>query len=541
MSRQQQQQQQTSGSNTQKVEIYIVRHGYSIPNRATDTNLQLHRRKQQNQKSQPNKFLGNIFKIPNYTNISENLSDAISTTSKTFEADPSLTRTGIYQSQLAAQHIVNPDLVFTSVLCRAQQTSIFMFPSQDNIIVAPHLKEENNPFDRKVARLFPTDNIPFKDIITQYEKRHNILSEAQLDKLRYTSDVLDSDTHPCKYNDREMTRNGDIRTFINNFLTPFLSEKKNVFTKSSPLRVAIVCHGGIIRKFLNLTKENKIFNNAIFKLETHVFSKLQQSHDYPIDMQKDVQFIFEGFPPFKETCETNHNLVEADTTYAPTIFKINNYNYAPRYYTYKEIKTILSNASSGEQGTKSIGSRIRDFIDFYKRIQSGEPVNGANDFQRRIINIITKLVNKHKSQNLSEQSIKQLLLNDEQIKNEVYSINDTLRNVINARNLQYYMGSQIDLVNYVNYALHGRPLTNQNILEILMTKGFLQTDTQLKGRSVPRDTRSRTQTGGGGRQQTKGGKPTQQQTGGGAIPPKGGKQTQQQTGGGSDDWVQVRR
>lgn len=209
-----------------RVEVFLIRHGYSIANRST------------------------------FEDEEKWFKSKLGLVEKTYEPDPSLTRTGILQSQDASTKLttIKPDYLFASVLCRAQQTALFMFPTTQKVIVAPHLKEENNYVD---GILINSDNKPFEDILTQYEKRHNILSDKDLQRLEYSKDVLMGD---CTYNDISRNQSGSIKNFLEKFLFRFLA---GVPTTENIFRVAVVCHGGLIKKFLNI---NDVNNNAVFKV-----------------------------------------------------------------------------------------------------------------------------------------------------------------------------------------------------------------------------------------------------------------------------------
>lgn len=296
--------QQTSSSK-QRVEVYLIRHGYSIANRSTtDPNM---------------------------------LQKAKGLLGKTLEPDPSLTRTGIEQCKLASKKVqdIQPDFIFTSVLCRAQQTALFMFPSEGKVIVAPYLKEKNNPADEYF--LMNSDNKPFQDILTQYEKRHNVLSEKDLARLTYSKKVLAigeditivpeeeeqqmmsttqkqqkkqirpttkqeqqfqviSTSSSCCYNDEARGKSGNIQDFLTDYLYDFLI--RNKVQNQELVKVAVVCHGGIIKDFLN---EEHMNNNAVFKVSYTDISNLANKKS-PTRAVK----VFDGFRPFKVSCDPQY-------------------------------------------------------------------------------------------------------------------------------------------------------------------------------------------------------------------------------------------
>lgn len=290
------QQTQTTTPPRRRMEVYLIRHGYSIANRSTtDPNM---------------------------------LQKAKGLLGKTLEPDPSLTRTGIEQCKLASKKVqdIQPDFIFTSVLCRAQQTALFMFPSEGKVIVAPYLKEKNNPADEYF--LMNSDNKPFQDILTQYEKRHNVLSEKDLARLTYSKKVLAigeditivpeeeeqqkkqirptikqeqqfqviSTSSSCCYNDEARGKGGNIQDFLTDYLYDFLI--RNKVQNQELVKVAVVCHGGIIRDFLN---EKHMNNNAVFKVSYTDISNLANKKS-PTKVVK----VFDGFRPFKVSCDPQY-------------------------------------------------------------------------------------------------------------------------------------------------------------------------------------------------------------------------------------------
>lgn len=253
---QQQQQQYETALDKRRVEVYLVRHGYSIANR---------------------------FMTPDEENyyLLEKTKGGLG---KLNEPDPSLTRTGVLQSKDASQNSsirnINPHYIFSSVLCRAQQTALFMFPIEQNVIVAPYLKEENNTADISFVN---TDNKPFEDIYTQYEKRHNLLTNQEINRLVYSKNVLKEGE--CLYNKNAREEPGEITSFLKNFLHPFLRDsiKPTQGIENEPIRVAVVCHGGIIRNFLGIKHTN---NNAVYKVSFKKLSDILSLEKPPSLSQK---------------------------------------------------------------------------------------------------------------------------------------------------------------------------------------------------------------------------------------------------------------
>ena len=281
----QQQFQQVQNLKNIRVEVFLIRHGFSIANRST---------------FEDEKW----FKSKSKVGLVE----------KTYEPDPSLTRTGMEQSQDASTKIttVQPHYIFTSVLCRAQQTALFMFPTRQKVIVAPYLKEKNNYVD---GMLVNSDNKPFEDIFTQYEKRHNILSKKDLERLEYSKQVLEGD---CTYNEKSRNQSGSIKDFLEKFLFPFLVK---VHPTENLIKVAIVCHGGIIKSFLNIKHVN---NNAVFKVSFKSLFDMQNitvEHRQtatsglkrmfipsPRQLRPSFKFqpFFSGYEEFKVSCDPKY-------------------------------------------------------------------------------------------------------------------------------------------------------------------------------------------------------------------------------------------
>lgn len=284
-----------------KVKVFLIRHGYSIANRSTTL-----------KESDVSNISGGAIKtVLKAFSMVEKAKGLIE---KTYEPDPSLTRTGMEQSKNASTleviQKIKPHHVFTSVLCRAQQTALFMFPTSKKVIVAPYLKEKNNPVD---PFLLNSDNKPFKDIFTQYEKRHNILSKDELGRLTYSSHVLATATIQnesqqsssqsqqfqviqqgvrCEYNETAREENGNIQTFLTNYLYHFLKD-----TNERVTHIAIVCHGGIIRDFV---KERQMNNNAVFQVSFHDVSDLKDGR------YSSIQKIFDGYTEFKVSCDPQY-------------------------------------------------------------------------------------------------------------------------------------------------------------------------------------------------------------------------------------------
>ena len=266
---------QIKNLNKIKVDIFLIRHGYSIANRDTTDN--------------PTKIKGLV--------------------GKTYECDPSLTKTGVEQSKDASRmiHDLKPEYIFTSVLCRAQQTALFMFPTEQKVIVAPYLKEENNYVDPLLKN---SDNKPFADIFTQYEKRHNFLSKENLQRLQYSDGILNKDG--CTYNNESRDISGSIKDFLEIFLYPFLKEKfvsKERFTAERNVKIAVVCHGNLIKQFLGITK---VCNNAVFKVSFPHLSDMEK-----ISRQGQVSgggasakfkhdVIFNGYEQIKLSCKRDY-------------------------------------------------------------------------------------------------------------------------------------------------------------------------------------------------------------------------------------------
>lgn len=283
------------------MELFLIRHGYSVGNRASKASLH-----------------------------------------KYVEGDPALTRTGVLQSQRAASYAetINPHFVFTSVLCRAQQTALFMFPGKE-VIVAPHLKERNNPVDRGLSS---SDNKPFRDIITQYEKRHNFLSKEQLARLSYSRGVLKKDM-PCQYTDEAVDTSGDMRRFLGEFLLPWIGLHGGDIPDHS-VRVAVVCHGKILQDFFKPIPPSRrslvervrqrfvsattpsVHNNTILKVVAATADQLL----FPTTPET----IFRGYIYHKMVCD-DRDLVKEQ---GGGLCRINLERLDQRIFSFQEVRTL---------------------------------------------------------------------------------------------------------------------------------------------------------------------------------------------------------
>lgn len=245
------------------IEVYLIRHGYSVANRMTT-------------KSSDGR-------MPPLRNL----------LLKMLEPDPSLTTTGIVQSQHAARYAtrIKPDYIFASVLSRAQQTALLMFPTEQPVIVAPYLKEKSNPLDQL---LYVSDNKPFMDIITQQEKRHNTMSIADINRLRYSPEVVTKEGPYCMYKRRDVYRDGDIGDFLRDFLKGFLEEHEQEVKRKKKVRVAVVCHGNVLRSYFG-KRIARMNNNIIVKTSFPCIEDLSVG-------SARVEVLFPGYKAVKRVC-----------------------------------------------------------------------------------------------------------------------------------------------------------------------------------------------------------------------------------------------
>jgi broad specificity phosphatase PhoE len=163
--------------------------------------------------------------------------------------DPNLTEQGILQAKKARDflkkmiiHIQNYK-IFTSVLLRAQETALILFP-HSNIHVSGNLKETSN-IVQKIFFSNMGENIPIHKISQQRKK-----SKINPIRLRYDPSIFKNDF----YNENEIFENGNIQDFLDRYWYTF-KDGEYIF---------IVCHGHLIRKFLSI--HTSISNCSIFKV-----------------------------------------------------------------------------------------------------------------------------------------------------------------------------------------------------------------------------------------------------------------------------------
>lgn len=448
MSPQQFQQLQTSQLQNLKkirVEVYLIRHGFSIANRSTFEDEE------------------KWFKSKSRVGLVE----------KTYEPDPSLTRTGMEQSQDASTKIttVQPDYIFTSVLCRAQQTALFMFPSRQKVIVAPYLKEENNYVD---GMLVNSDNKPFEDILTQYEKRHNILSKKDLERLEYSKQVLEGD---CTYNEKSRNESGSIKNFIEKFLFPFLIK---VPSTKDILKIAIVCHGGLIKRFLNIKHVN---NNAVFKVS---FTSLLDMQNITIEQRQTAtsglkrifmpsprhlrpsfkfEMFFSGYNEFKVSCDPKY--VQQIGTEEIVRLKYPSQQILSKRgdYTNQQLKTMFNSVMLQQTTNKPFGSkssRVQAVIREIKNPQSEDQ---------------TILAFKKKHPQLAEQSvniIKQYFQKNPNDLNKIVLDPKAYQNKLDLIRRSHQLSGTVEAVQLINKQIKNESLHTPtdifNLINILPSK-----------------------------------------------------------------------
>ena len=149
--------------------------------------------------------------------------------------DPELTDKGLLQARRTSVMIKKCFVgmkfkVFVSVLARAQETALTMFPSHV-IIVGHHLKENSY----MLSDIPSGENFPIREIVTQRKKIKTRLG-FNPSALRYQ----DTAVVGKKYTDEAIMRGGDINMFL----------RKNMNHMRDGDIVFIVCHGGIMRSFM---------------------------------------------------------------------------------------------------------------------------------------------------------------------------------------------------------------------------------------------------------------------------------------------------
>ena len=147
--------------------------------------------------------------------------------------DPLLSNKGVEQSLKCGiflkQKLPKIDLVFSSPLIRAIETSLCIFP--ENIInVSPFICEENcslenNPFSRK----------------KQVKRLNNILDDSDFQRIKLKNTVK--------------THTSDFKKFIK-----FISNTYNLNNK----HIAVITHSIFLKKLLNI--KTNINNNATYKV-----------------------------------------------------------------------------------------------------------------------------------------------------------------------------------------------------------------------------------------------------------------------------------
>jgi len=317
-----------------RANVYLIRHGYSIANRST------------------------------FEDEEKWFKSKLGLIEKTYEPDPSLTRTGMEQSKNASKKIQSPDYIFTSVLCRAQQTALFMFPTEQKVIVAPYLKEKNNWVD---GALINSDNKPFQDIFTQYEKRHNILSEKDLGRLEYSKRVL---KNKCEYNKESRDDSGSIKDFLEKFLFDFI-KKNHANDDKRVINIAIVCHGGLIKEFLGI-KEH-VNNNAIYKV---AFKSVLDMQNITIDQQHQPpsfrpELVFSGYREFKISCDPS--LVQTGRQFVRLKYPLQQILSKRGSYTFHDLQKIFANQALKQSQQRPFGApeqRLKSAITQLKKQQT---------------------------------------------------------------------------------------------------------------------------------------------------------------------------
>ena len=196
---------------------------------------------------------------------------------KFFINDPHISKKGIEQCKELKNFLRNNDILskkktkcFCSILLRTQETALFSIPRY-KIYISDFLKEIPNNIQKKLnLKLgnFPTRNIEKqKERLKKYLKPHSIKRLGMLDP-----EIIDKKNN---YKKTVYNRQGNISLFLEN-------NKKNFKENDT---IIIVCHGKLIRSFLNRKEKLKncsflhIYNNQNDNL-FHFRKEETNEHEY---------------------------------------------------------------------------------------------------------------------------------------------------------------------------------------------------------------------------------------------------------------------
>ena len=231
--------------------------------------------------------------------------------------DPQLTLKGIadseaYNNRKHQDHI--PNLVFTSVLSRAQQTALLMYPSTE-VFVTPFLKETYSASCEFESSYLPgsVDNFPLLSPYVQTLMRNQYL-ENKLKFLNFK--YISEDQHQpgdlhlnpdieFNYSDIHQ-KNGSLPMFFANVRKYLIDWLKDKAYFDRELKIAIVCHGNVIKCLLETFNQytEHVNNNSIYVIRKKVDMDKHKESLSLVEFNKLVilfkAYLHRNKQPFKE-------------------------------------------------------------------------------------------------------------------------------------------------------------------------------------------------------------------------------------------------
>ena len=191
--------------------------------------------------------------------------------------DPHISKKAIEQCKELKKFLRNNDILskkkikcFCSILLRTQETALLSIPRY-KIYISDYLKEIPNNIQKKLN--LKLGNFPTRNIEKQRERLKKYVKPYSINRLRF----LDPDMIDKKNNFKKTiyNRQGNISLFLEN-------NKKNFKENDT---IIIVCHGKLIRSFLNQKEKLKncsflhIYNNQNDNL-FHFRKEETNEHEY---------------------------------------------------------------------------------------------------------------------------------------------------------------------------------------------------------------------------------------------------------------------
>jgi broad specificity phosphatase PhoE len=181
--------------------------------------------------------------------------------------DPDLTDKGLNQAQKTSSMIRKcfsgvRFKVFSSILVRAQETALILFPSH-TVMVGHHLKEKG-------------ENVQERNLSIQHHKISMRIGHSP-SALRYQPEVVTGN----EYTNEATAHDGSITEFLHS----------NCHNLRDGDIVFIVCHGGVMRSFMN--RHETIPNCAVYHAYNTADSMLSID---TLSQKKDVQSEMIYFP-----------------------------------------------------------------------------------------------------------------------------------------------------------------------------------------------------------------------------------------------------